>query len=51
MNPYKQMNNSQLEQLYKKLREIDENRRFRKTIDKNQITLEECIKKAEIVKK
>ena len=29
--------------IYKKLKEIDENRKFRKTIDPNQITLEQCI--------
>lgn len=47
MNPYKQMTASQLEQLYKKLKEIDENRKFRKTIDPRQITLEQCIRIAE----
>lgn len=47
MNPYKQMTPSQLEQLYKKLKEIDENRKFRKTIDSRQITLEQCIRIAE----
>lgn len=29
--------------IYKKLKEIDENRKFRKTIDRRQITLEQCI--------
>lgn len=29
--------------IYKKLKEIDENLKFRKTIDRRQITLEECI--------
>lgn len=29
--------------IYKTLKEIDENRKFRKTIDPNQITLEQCI--------
>ena len=29
--------------IYKKLKEIDENRKFRKTIDKRQITLEMAI--------
>lgn len=29
--------------IYKKLKEIDENRKFRKTIDPKQITLEQCI--------
>lgn len=29
--------------IYKKLKEIDENRKFRKTIDKRQVTLEQCI--------
>ena len=48
MNPYKQMNANQLAKLYKKLKEIDENRQFRKTIDPKQVTLEECIKIAEI---
>lgn len=33
--------------IYKKLREIDENRKFRKTIDRRQITLEVAIKRAE----
>lgn len=35
--------------IYKKLKEIDENRKFRKTIDKRQITLEQCIARAERV--
>lgn len=29
--------------IYKKLKEIDENRKFRKTIDKRQVTLEMAI--------
>ena len=29
--------------IYKKLKEIDENRKFRKTIDRRQIVLEQCI--------
>lgn len=29
--------------IYKKLKEIDENRKFRKTIDRRQLTLEQCI--------
>jgi hypothetical protein len=29
--------------IYKKLQQIDENRKFRKTIDKRQVTLEESI--------
>ena len=29
--------------IYRKLQEIDENRKFRKTIDKRQVTLEQCI--------
>lgn len=33
--------------IYHKLREIDENRKFRKTIDPRQITLEQAIKRAE----
>lgn len=33
--------------IYKKLKEIDENRKFRKTIDRRQITLEQCIARAE----
>ena len=33
--------------IYKKLKEIDENRKFRKTIDKRQITLEVAIARAE----
>lgn len=33
--------------IYKKLKQIDENRKFRKTIDKRQITLEQCIARAE----
>lgn len=33
--------------IYIKLREIDENRKFRKTIHPKQITLEQCILKAE----
>lgn len=33
--------------IYKKLKEIDENLKFRKTIDKRQITLEQCIARAE----
>lgn len=33
--------------IYKKLKEIDENRKFRKTIDKRQITLEMAIARAE----
>lgn len=32
--------------IYRKLQEIDENKKFRKTIDKNQITIEDIIKKA-----
>lgn len=32
--------------IYHKLREIDENKKFRKTIDKNQITIEDIIKRA-----
>jgi hypothetical protein len=31
--------------IYRKLQQIDENRKFRKTIDKRQITLEQCIAK------
>lgn len=31
--------------IYRKLQEIDENRKFRKTIDKRQITLEQCIER------
>lgn len=33
--------------IYHKLREIDENKRFRKTIDPRQITLEQAIARAE----
>ena len=33
--------------IYQKLREIDENKRFRKTIDPRQITLEQAIARAE----
>lgn len=33
--------------IYKKLKEIDENRKFRKTIDRRQITLEMAIARAE----
>ena len=33
--------------IYHKLQEIDENRRFRKTIDPRQVTLEEAIARAE----
>lgn len=33
--------------IYKKLKEIDENRKFRKTIDKRQVVLEEAIARAE----
>ena len=33
--------------IYKKLKEIDENRKFRKTIDRRQLTLEQCIARAE----
>lgn len=47
MNPYKTMTAEQLENLYKKLKEIDENRKFRKTIDKRQIVLEQAIATAE----
>ena len=47
MNPYKKMTPEQLGELYKKLRQIDENRKFRKTIDKRQVTLEQCIARAE----
>ena len=31
--------------IYRKLQQIDENRKFRKTIDKRQITLEQSIAK------
>ena len=44
MNPYKKMNPEQLGELYKKLKQIDENRKFRKTIDKRQVVLEDIIK-------
>lgn len=47
MNPYKTMTPEQLGELYKKLRQIDENRKFRKTIDKRQVTLEQAIARAE----
>lgn len=47
MNPYKTMTPEQLGKLYNKLRQIDENRKFRKTIDKRQVTLEQCIARAE----
>lgn len=47
MNQYKKMSECQLQKLYKKLKEIDENRKFRKTIDPRQITLEHCIRIAE----
>lgn len=30
--------------IYKKLKEIDENRKFRKTIDRRQVVLEDAIK-------
>lgn len=33
--------------IYKKLKEIDENRKFRKIIDKRQVVLEEAIARAE----
>ena len=33
--------------IYRKLQEIDENKRFRKTIDPRQITLEQAIARAE----
>ena len=33
--------------IYRKLQQIDENRKFRKTIDKRQITLEQAIARAE----
>lgn len=33
--------------IYKKLKEIDENRKFRKTIDSRQVVLEEAIARAE----
>lgn len=41
------MTAEQLGNLYKKLKQIDENRKFRKTIDKKQILLEEAIARAE----
>lgn len=47
MNPYKTMTPEQLGELYKKLRQIDENRKFRKTIDPRQVTLEQAIARAE----
>ena len=47
MNPYKKMTPEQLGKLYNKLRQIDENRKFRKTIDPRQILLEESIARAE----
>lgn len=47
MNHYKTMTAEQLGNLYKKLKQIDENRKFRKTIDKRQITLEQAIATAE----
>lgn len=33
--------------IYRKLQEIDENKKFRKTIDPRQITLEQAIARAE----
>lgn len=33
--------------IYRKLQEIDENKKFRKTIDRRQITLEQAIARAE----
>ena len=33
--------------IYRKLQQIDENRKFRKTIDKRQVVLESCIARAE----
>lgn len=47
MNPFKKMDNSQLEKLYQKLKQLDENKKFRKTIDKRQVVLEQCIARAE----
>lgn len=47
MNSYKTMTPEQLGKLYNKLRQIDENRKFRKTIDPRQITLEQAIARAE----
>lgn len=41
------MDNSQLEKLYQKLKQLDENKKFRKTIDKRQVVLEQCIARAE----
>lgn len=50
-NPYKQMNPEALGKLYRYLQQRDENRKFRKTIDPKQITLEQAIRRAERLKK
>jgi len=47
MNPYKQMNNEQLNKLYNKLRQIGEYRKQRKLVDSRQVLLDDCIKRAE----
>ena len=47
MNPFKKMDNRQLEKLYQKLKQLDENKKFRKTIDSRQTLLEEAIARAE----
>lgn len=47
MNPYRQMNNEQLNKLYNKLRQIGEYRKQRKMVDSRQVLLDDAIKAAE----
>ena len=47
MNPYKHMNESQLEKLYNKLRQIDEYKKQKKMVDSRQVLLDDAIKAAE----
>lgn len=47
MNPYRQMNNEQLNKLYNKLRQIGEYKKQRKMVDSRQILLDESIRRIE----
>lgn len=46
-NKYKKMNADALGKLYRFLQMKDENRKFKKSISKNQITLDDAIRRAE----
>lgn len=50
-NPYRRMNADALGKLYRFLQAKDQNKKFKKTIDPKQITLDDAIRAAEKRKK